>query len=814
MTTVSTTTNKIACFHCGQNADEESFGCDEKIFCCAGCRAVYQILRDANLEAYYTVEEKAGKKPTGHDLERFGYLDDPAITPRLLEYSDAARSRITFSTPQIHCSACIWLLENLFRLNSGIRRSSVNFLARRLTVEYNHESVKLSEVVGLLARLGYEPDIRLDRVDAKPVRNPNLSLYVKIGVAGFSFANIMLFSFPEYFSSGNIGEERISSLFQYANLLLAIPVFFYSSSDYFKTAWAGLRIKTINLDFPIALGLIALFFRSAWDILSGSGPGYFDSFAGLVFFLLAGKLFQRKTYQWLSFERDYRAYFPIAVRRKRGQVEETAAVTSIGVGDRLVIRNQELYPADGILMAGLASVDYSFVTGESDPHELHIGDRVYAGGRQIGGAVEIEVIKSVDQSYLVNLWSERRDLDSKSGDASERVLSTVTRGIGVYFTLAVLLIAGLTALWWLKTDPTRWVHAFTSVLLVACPCAIAISGPFVFGSAMRLFGAKQLFVRHPDVVDALSRVNSIVFDKTGTLTRADDKSVSFDGSDLTPDERLEIASVARHSTHPASRQIVDYLKLSETPTVTGFSEIPGHGIAGTVNGKLIRLGRRDFVLSGSDNHQAETKLHADDRSSVCLSVDGNYRGAFKLGSAYRDGLADALNKLGESHELAVLTGDTPREEKKLRELFGDKATLVFDQLPHQKREYVEQLRLRGRKVLMLGDGLNDAGALSSADVGIAVTEDTSAFTPACDGILHGGKLEQLNQFLRSSRGARKVVYASFTLSIIYNIIGLSFAATGHLSPLVSAILMPVSSVSVVAFGTGTVWLALRREGLA
>lgn len=814
MTTASTTKHQVACFHCGQQVDSESYLCDEKTFCCAGCRAVYQILRDADMGAYYTVEEKAGKKPTGQDHERFGYLDDPAITPRLLEFFDSSRSRVTFSVPQIHCSACVWLLENLFRLNPGIRRSTVDFLARRLTVEYNHNAVKLSEVVSLLARLGYEPDIRLDRVDALPIRNPNLSLYVKIGVAGFSFANIMLFSFPEYLSSGQVGEEGISTLFRYANLLLSVPVLLYSATDYFKTAYSGLRQKTVNLDFPIALGLTALFFRSGFDVLTGTGPGYFDSFTGLVFFLLVGKLFQRKTYQWLSFERDYRAYFPIAVRRKRGQVEETATVTSVGVGDRLIIRNQELFPADGILMIGRASVDYSFVTGESEPHELQIGERVYAGGRQIGGAVEIEVIKSVDQSYLVSLWSERRDSDKNSSLLPKRVLSSVTKGIGAYFTAAVLLIAAGTAIWWLETDPTRWVHAFTSVLLVACPCAIALSAPFVFGSAMRLFGARQLFVRHPDVIDALSCIDTIVFDKTGTLTRADDKSIAFEGPVLSSGERVAVAAVARHSTHPASRQIVDHIGLSETPPVTGFRETPGQGVVGIVYGAQIHLGRREFVSASSDEDQATPLLQADNRHSVHLSIDGTYRGAFKLGSMYRVGLADALAELGKTFELSVLTGDTPREERRLRELLGEKASLVFNQLPHQKREYVEQLRSRGRRVLMLGDGLNDAGALASADVGIAVTEDTSAFAPACDGILHSGQLERLGRFLRSSRAARRVVYASFAISVAYNIIGLSFAATGHLSPLVSAILMPVSSVSVVAFGTGAVWLALRRQGLA
>jgi Cu+-exporting ATPase len=813
MTKVSTSPTTTACFHCGQSTALGSFTCDERTFCCAGCKSVYQILQSANLGSYYTVDEQAGKKPTGHDPERFAYLDDPAITPRLLDYVDNVRARVTFSVPQIHCSACIWLLENLYRLEGGILRSSVDFLSRRLSVEYAVGKIQLSDIVALLARLGYEPDIRLDRIDAPPSKNPNTSLYIKIGVAGFSFANIMLFSFPEYLSSGKIGEEAISVLFRYANLLLSIPVLVYSASDYFKTAWAGLRQRTINLDFPIALGLCALFFRSGWDILTATGPGYFDSFTGLVLFLLAGKLFQRKTYQWLSFDRDYRAYFPIAVRRKRLDVDETVAVGLVGVGDRLIIRNQELIPADGIVMNGRAAVDYSFVTGESDPHELVVGDRVYAGGRQIGGSVEIEVIKSVDESYLVTLWSQGRSGGVASSSKIEKVLSTVTVGIGKYFTAAVLLIAAGTGWWWFVNDTTKWVHAFTSVLLVACPCAIALSSPFVFGSAMRLFGGRQLFLRHPDVVDALSRVDTVVFDKTGTLTQAVEKTPTFCGGDLSARDISAVVALARQSTHPASRLLAQISISLESSSVDGFNEIPGQGVAAKVQGRMIRFGRREFVTTDEPIHTTEAD-HTRETGAVHLSIDSEYRGEFRFTSVYRDGLTDELARLGKTYEMVVLTGDTRREEGRLRELFGSSATLVFDQLPHDKRNYIEKLRADGRRVLMLGDGLNDAGALGAADVGIAVTEDTSAFTPGCDGILHADRLTGLSQYLRASKAVRTVVFVSFGISIVYNIVGLSFAATGHLSPLVSAILMPVSSVSVVAFGTTASWLAARREGLA
>lgn len=809
-------TNSVAtvCFHCGQEVSDNSFVQEEKAFCCAGCRSVFQILEGANLGSYYQVGDKAGTRPTGDDASRFLYLDDPTITPRLLDYADSSRARVTFLVPQIHCSACIWLLEHLARLEPAVRRSTVDFLARRLTVEYSPSAASLSKIVSLLAQLGYEPDIKLDRVDPIPVKNPNTSLYIKIGVAGFSFANIMLFSFPEYLSAGHIGSDTISTFFRYANLFLSVPVLLYSALDFFSSAFAGLRQRHLNLDFPISIGLLALFGRSFFDVVTNSGPGYFDSFSGLVLFLLAGRLFQRKTYQWLSFDRDYRAYFPIAVRRKRSEFEETVAVGLVGVGDRIVVRNQELVPADGILMVGRASIDYSFVTGESDPNELSIGERVYAGGRQVGGAIEIEVIKSVEESYLVSLWSGSAKAQPSTKSKTEKVLSTVTAGIGKYFTLGVLVIAVLTVWWWLAHDPSKWIHAFTSVLIVACPCAIALSAPFVFGTTMRIFGNQKLFLRHPDVIDALSRIDTIVFDKTGTLTGSMEKQVSYEGTPLGESELSAICALAGHSTHPASRAVASISKSGTACSVSHFEEVPGSGIKGQIEGQIYRLGRREFVIGNTARTSQSISAEPNDLSGVHVSRDGKYLGRFSVTLPFREGLDLELTQLSKTHELAVLTGDSDRTKSELRKIFGPKTTLAFNQLPHDKRRFVDLLKSDGKRVLMLGDGLNDSGALGSADVGLAVSEDTSAFAPACDGILHAGNLSQLSRYLSAAKSARRIVYVSFGISLLYNIIGLGFAASGHLSPLVSAVLMPVSSISVVGFGTSAAWMAARREGLA
>jgi len=675
-------------------------------------------------------------------------------------------------------------------------------MRRRGVLLFDHNQISLRQVAELLERIGYGPAISLAEKDPHSTSKLNRALLIKTGVAGFAAVNIMLFSLPSYFAGEVDAHTTLSPLFRWASLALSLPVLLYSASEYFKSALTGLRRRLINIDVPIALGMLVLFSRSAYEVVAGSGAGYFDSFAGLVFFLLLGRYFKQKTFHRLSFDRDFKSYFPAAVLRLTGAGEESTPIGKLSVGDRVLIRNQELIPADARLAKGNASIDYSFVTGESAPVEVANGEKLLAGGRQLGGAIVIEVTKQVSESYLTGLWSS-----AVFGAHERSQITNLANRVSKYFTAAVLALAAVAGAYWLTTDAGKAADAVTAVLIVACPCALALSSPFTLGTGLRLLANRGFFLKSDAALESLAQIDSIVFDKTGTLADSRKTDIKVVGDTLSARERQLLASLAHQSVHPLSRQIVAAMGESDVLAVSDFHEELGLGTSGVIDGHQVRLGRRGWVAPDIDNVEVPER-------GVLFSVDGKVAGTLQLQDSYREGLTETVEQLAGHYSLAVISGDTEREQERLSKIFNDDITFAFRQSPHEKLSFIERLIEKGRKVLMVGDGLNDAGALRAATVGVAVAEDEAAFAPASDAILEGTRLRNLPRILSFAHSCRAVIILSFAFSFIYNLIGLSFAVAGKLSPLLSAILMPTSSITVVAFAVlMTRWQA-RRAGLA
>jgi Cu+-exporting ATPase len=489
---------------------------------------------------------------------------------------------------------------------------------------------------------------------------------------------------------------------------------------------------------------------------------------------------------------------------RTGEAETTVPVSSLRPGDRIIIRNNEILPADGVIMQGTGRIDYSFVTGESRPQELKVGDSVYAGGKQKGGAIEIKTVREVSHSSLLQMWN-----DFGPADKVKSRLLTLSNSFGKYFTAAILIVAAGTVLFWWFAGPERLLNAVTSVLIISCPCALALAAPFTFWTAMRVLGKNGLYLRNASVIEAISRIDTIIFDKTGTITRTDATRLKYTGAELDPATSALIASLARSSTHPLSRSIAEHLGGAGLPEVHNLEEIEGEGVSGVVNGKIVRLGSPRFI---GDRPEAEGEEFL--MTSVSASIDGVVAGRFTFENAYRDGIDRLFAELGADHELAILSGDGEREAGRLSALYSKFRWMRFRQKPEDKREAILGLQSEGRGVMMVGDGLNDAGALWQSDTGIAVSEDISAFSPACDGILSASALTKMNLFLRFASTAVSVVYWGLIMSLTYNLVGLFFAVQGALSPILAAILMPLSSVSVVLFSTVATRMLGRSKGLA
>ena len=801
---------ETACFHCGLPCGGVAIEKGGKVFCCHGCETVHDLLSQSGLAQFYDLNEHPGTRVSGAPpRERFGFLDDPTVQEQMLDFTDGRTSRVTLRVPAIHCVACVWLLENLFRLHPGIGKSTVNFTRREVAIWFAPDRIKLSELVALLASIGYEPSLTLGELDKAKPHPARRRLHLQVGVAGFAFGNIMLFSLPLYLGLDSVSAPTFRWLFGWLSLLLALPVLGYSAADYFRSAWLSFRQRVMTLDVPIAAGLVALYGQSAYEILSGTGEGYLDSLAGLVFFLLCGKIFQAKTYDRMAFDADYRAFFPLSVTRITDAGEVSVALSAIRVGDRLRVRNGELIPADAKLVAGEAHIDYSFVTGEAQPVTREAGGRLYAGGRQVGGAIEIETIKPVSQSYLTSLWNH----DTFAKDHRDP-LNTLTNRYSRRFTIIVVSIAlGALGWWWWAGNGGRGIKAFTSVLIIACPCALALAAPFTLGTAHRLLGRFRVFLKNAQVVERLARVTTVVFDKTGTLTLAGAGGVQFVGAgeDLTPAERLAVHSLTSHSTHPYSVRVSEFTDDGKAPeTVTDFRETPGCGIEGQVQGKRLLLGSRVWL---AERGVTMTGLDLPAGSAAHLAVAGRLRGAFVLAGSLRPGIGALVAELKPSFRLSLLSGDNEKELAQFAGVFGPDAELRFNQTPFDKLTTISRLRKDGETVMMVGDGLNDAGALREADVGVAVVEKIGAFSPASDVIADGGRVRELGRVLRFARRAEWVVKLSFVVSALYNVVGVSIAATGLLSPVICAILMPLSSITVVTIAWGATTLAARRGGL-
>lgn len=807
----STLIDQARCYHCGEDCKGTEIQIEGKSFCCEGCKTVFQILEENELCTFYELDKNAGRTiKNGLERKRFDYLKDLEVEHKLVDFKHGELASITFHIPSIHCTSCVWLLENLQNIDEGIQNGTVNFLKRTVTILYNSSKTSLRDIVELLTTIGYEPNLKLEQLGKKPSNTIDRSVWLKLGVAGFAFGNIMLFSFPEYL---NLGQSDSSVMFKYffgaLNIVLALPVLLFSSSDYLKSAWAALSQKGINLDVPISIGILTLFGRSLYEILSGTGAGYFDSFTGFIFFLLIGKVVQKKTFDRLSFDRDYKSYLPISVIRIFDGEEESIPVDKLEVGDHVTIRNNELIPVDSILNSDEAQIDYSFITGESEPVTVKKNEQVFAGGKIIGNRVNLLISKKVEHSYLTQLWEN----DSFKSSSKEKNISSFADRISPYFTFAVLGIALLSLIIWLRIEPNQAFTIFTAVLIVACPCALALSTPFTLGSVLNILSLNGLYVRSTAVLEQLSKVDTFVFDKTGTVTESQKSELRFIGNALTDAEKRLISSTCQPSIHPLSKRIYKEFDKMDTKIPEMYHVVEGKGILAVFGDDSVWLGSKKFLLEYSLISKDFFESDVQKGSQVFVVINGNFKGYFVLENRFREGLSELLTGLAKKAELFILSGDNEQEKERLSKVCSNWSGMYFNQSPNEKLQFIESLKNHQKQIVMIGDGLNDAGALQASHFGIAISDDMSSFSPACDAIAEASYLHNLDSLVAFSQSAFNIILFSFGISLLYNLTGLAFAVTGHLSPLVAAILMPLSSITIMLFTYSTTRLKAKRMGL-
>lgn len=793
---------ELLCYHCGTPCITAKINIGDKAFCCEGCKLVYEILNQNGLCDYYKIQSHPGlSQIKSIRNDKYAYLDDPAIAERLYKFQDDKHIIVTFYIPGIHCSSCMWLLEHLYKIHEGVTNSRLNFSAKEVTIHFLKEKITLRQVVELLATIGYEPYISLDDANGKKPSKISRARVFKLGIAGFCFGNIMMMSFPEYFSTHRGIEHQYASLFRILNLILSIPVFFYCASEFFATAWAGLKQRTLNIDAPIALALLITYSRSLYEIFTGTGAGYLDSMSGIVFFMLVGRLVQERTYRSLSFHRDYRSYFPIAVSRITAEGIQSCQLGDLKEKDVVQLYNDEVIPADAIVLKGNARIDYSFVTGESDPVSVQEGKMAYAGGRQTGDQLTIQIVKPIAGSYLTSLWNHYAFSKNKAQQNDD---NSVIHKLSRYFTIVLFILAAITAVFWAVNDPSKILPSVSAMLIVACPCALLLSATYTNGNLLRIFSSNGLYLRDASVIEQLGNINHIVFDKTGTLTSGS-HTITATGYQLTEEEKNQVYAVVCLSKHPYSIALAKLLGGHEPVKPGSWQEIKGAGIEATVGDNTILVGSAGFTGVKAYPGNANVFVRINNKIT-----------AYQVSPEFRTSIPEMVRTLREKYPLSLLSGDHDKQKNALAGIFGKDSDLLFEQKPADKLQYIESLQRIDKKVLMIGDGLNDAGALQQSNVGITLADDINNFTPSCDAILNASEFGKLPQLLKLAKAAKRVIHISFIISILYNLVGLYISMRGNMKPMIAAILMPVSTLSIVLVTTGisSLWAKKLRLSLS
>lgn len=777
--------NNLTCYHCGlQLNDKEIFENNDKKFCCEGCKTVYLLLNENELGNYYCLNDSPGTRLT-NDYTDYSLLDLPEIAANYIHFSNGEQTRAGFFLPGIHCSSCLWLLEHLSKLNSGIIHSEVTFTSKRISIAFRPDKISLKQVAELLAKVGYEPFLSISSETENDKKQSWKNPYLKLGVTGFCFANIMLISFPEYLGLSYETDKAVSVFFRYVNLLLSLPVFFYGASEFFYNAYKSISQRFLNIDAPIALAILVTFIRSVYEIVTQTGPGFLDSMSGIVFFMLIGRTIQNKTMAGLNFNRDYQSYFPIAVTVIDNGIVQKKPLKAIEKDDKLLLHHNEIIPTDGIIISGNTDIDYSFVTGETIANAGHPGDMLYAGGKIAGPSIEFLCLKPFTQNSFTQLWQNAAFTRQES--AHDDLVTRMSK----YFSIAVLTIATITFLYWYPVSSKAAWNALTAVLIIACPCALLLVASFTHGYALAMFQKFGLFLKNAKVIGEMAAVNHIVFDKTGTITEAKHSNVIFTGV-LTKEQKNIVLSLLRQSIHPLAKAITDNEKDTFTPLkIIDYKEIKGKGIEAYYDDILIKIGSGEFVQNIQDV--------SNNGSEVYVKFDDVIIGKYIIHNYVKTGMKEMLSEL-KGYKLSLLSGDNNIAQKQMEQLFPLNTTFLFNQTPQNKLDYINDIQIANtQNVMMIGDGLNDAGALKQSNVGISVVNNSFSFAAASKGILNSNSMKAIPSFLKAAKAVRKVMVYIFIYSLIYNLIGLYFSVTAQMQPLIAAIIMPCSSLSIILF---------------
>jgi Cu2+-exporting ATPase len=799
---------EVPCAHCGLPVPAGRVEAREaKQFCCDACSSVFAILNTAGLSEYYKYrgESDAERSAVRSSRRKFEELDAPAFQATHCRERAAGIASIELYLEGVHCSACVWLVERLPRVAPAVVESRFDLTRSVLQVSWNRAAAPLSAVARALDSLGYCPHPTSSTNLAEEQRKGDRALLLRLGMAGAAAGNVMLMALALYSGklSGMAGEYQ--QLFRWGSLLIATPTVFWTGSVFFRGGLAALRTRTAHMDLPVSLGILAGYLGSAVNTIRARGDVYFDSLCTLIFLLLVGRYLQRTQQRRSSKASELiSALAPATARVVFGEARREVAARDVLVGAIVEVLPGERIAVDGVVTSGTSAVDASLLTGESLPHEVGIGDRVHAGTCNQAAELRIRVESAGADTRLGRLMH--------SVEITQRERAPIVRladRVAGYFVVAIVAIAAGTLLLWLHWDPAHAIDHTVALLVVTCPCALGMATPLAVNAALRKAAAAGVLFKGGELIEELARPGLIVFDKTGTLTEGRLELVAWSG-----DESLKpwLRAAEATSGHPIARALQRALPENQLGC-TERSELAG-GMRARVSGRELLIGSYSMIGAELGSLPAWAyslvRTHAAaGRTPIVVAVDGAVRAVAAFADRVRVDAAPSLRKLTAlGFQLELLSGDHQQVvDSVVVELGVPFINARGGASPESKLEIVTALRARGQRVFMVGDGVNDAAAMAAANVGIAVHGGAEACLAAADVFTTRAGIEPV---LLAAEGSRRTVHAiraGIALSLAYNVVGIALAVTGRLDPLLAAVLMPLSSITVVT-------LALRAHTFA
>ena len=799
--------DETKCSHCGLPVPAGLIepGADLQ-FCCNGCRAVYEVLHECGLSRYYTVRQTAtdSPEPARTTERKYTEFDDSVFQDLYCDTQSDNLAAVELYLEGVHCAACVWLVEKLPDVLPGVVEARLDMRRSLVYVRWEPAQVQLSRIAQTLDSLGYPPHPAKDAEARDLQRREDHRFLIRIGVAAACTGNVMTLAFALYGGAFTGIETEYSQLFRFASMLFGIVALAWPGSLFFRGAWAALRTHTAHLDLPIALGLLAGGVTGTVNVIRGEGEIYFDSLTMLVFLLLVGRWIQQRQQRWTNDAVELLfSLTPSSARRLEDQHVHEVPIEALNPGDLVEVRAGDSVPTDGIVTAGQSTVDMSLLTGESKPISVAAGDPIFAGTVNVSARLEVRV-NSVGNNTRVGKLMQLVEQCSRR----RAPIVQVADRIAGWFVIVVLILAAITLGVWLWLDPSHAVEHAVALLIVCCPCALGLSTPLAIAVALGRAAKRRILVKGGETLELLARPhNCIVLDKTGTVTAGRATMATYKG-----DESIQplIAGLEQHSSHPIAQAIVaawsaahQMASGSTLPTASDVVQTAGGGIAGMVEGHYVMVGSADFVGSSTARlseplQQAVHRIVQQAHTPVLAAVDGHVRAVLGIGDPIHPDAAQAIAELRQrGSSVHLLSGDHPDVVAAVAaQLQIDSAHARGAASPEQKVEYVEQLQALHR-VVMVGDGVNDAAALAAATVGIAVHGGAEASLASSDVYLARPGLRPILELMAAARATVRTIRFGLFASLCYNVVAASLAMAGWIGPLTAAILMPISSFTVV-----------------